>query len=67
MLELSMPSARVIQSLVRTIEWRGKAAAIRCNNGPEYVSNQLVEWANYQRTSLLYIHPGKPMQNAYHM
>ena len=34
----SLPSARVIKALERIIEWRGKPAAIRCDNGPEYVS-----------------------------
>ena len=32
--DLSMPSARVIRSLEQVIEWRGKPAAIRCDNGP---------------------------------
>ncbi|WP_284219557.1 IS3 family transposase, partial [Agaribacter marinus] len=63
--DLSMPSARVIRSLERIIEWRGKPAAIRCDNGPEYVSSQLVAWANEQQITLLYIQPGKPTQNAY--
>jgi putative transposase len=63
--DLSMPSARVIRSLERIIEWRGKPSAIRCDNGPEYVSNQLVAWANEQQITLLYIQPGKPTQNAY--
>lgn len=37
--DLSMPSARVIRSLEQVIEWRGKPSAIRCDNGPEYISN----------------------------
>lgn len=63
--DLSLPSARVIRSLEQIIEWRGKPAAIRCDNGPEYLSQTLVEWANQQRITLLYIQPGKPNQNAY--
>jgi len=31
--DLSLPSARVIRSLKRIIEWRGKPLAIRCDNG----------------------------------
>ncbi len=38
---------------------------IRCNNGPEYPSRQLVEWAARQQIQLHYIQPGKPQQNAY--
>lgn len=63
--DLSLPSARVIRSLERIIEWRGKPAAGRCDNGPEYLSQTLVDWANRQRITLLYIQPGKPNQNAY--
>ena len=63
--DLSLPSARVIRSLEQIIEWRGKPAAIRCDNGPEYIAQALVDWANRQRITLLYIQPGKPTQNAY--
>lgn len=62
---LSLPSARVIRALEQTIEWRGKPAAIRCDNGPGYLSQQLVDWANKQQVTLLHIQPGKPTQNAY--
>ena len=40
-------------------------AALRCDNGPEYMSQALVDWANKQQITLLYIQPGKPTQNAY--
>jgi putative transposase len=63
--DLSMPSARVIRSLEQVIEWRGKPAAIRCDNGPEFISGQLIQWANRNRITILYIQPGKPTQNAY--
>ena len=29
---------RVIRSLEQIIEWRGKPLALRCDNGPEYIS-----------------------------
>ena len=61
----SLPSARVIRTLEGIIEWRGKPAAIRCDNGPEYVSQRLVDWANDHQITLMYIQPGKPTQNAY--
>ncbi len=63
--DLSMPSLRVIRSLEQVIEWRGKPAALRCDNGPEYISGALANWANQHRITLLYIQPGKPTQNAY--
>ena len=62
---LSLPTSRVIRSLEQIMEWRGKPAAIRCDNGPEYISQKLVDWANSQGITLLYIQPGKPTQNAY--
>jgi putative transposase len=63
--DLSLPSERVIRSLEQIIEWRGKPAAIRCDNGPEYVSQKLIDWATENKITLLYIQPGKPTQNAY--
>ena len=63
--DLSMPSLRVIRSLEQVIEWRGKPAAIRCDNGPEYLSGELVTWANKHKITIIYIQPGKPTQNAY--
>lgn len=61
----SLPSARVIRTLEQIIEWRGRPAAIRCDNDPEYISQGLVDWANEQQITLMYIQPGKPTQNAY--
>jgi putative transposase len=63
--DFSMPSSRVIRSLEQIIEWRGKPDAIRCDNGPEYISHALIDWATKQQITLLYIQPGKPTQNAY--
>ena len=63
--DLSLPALRVIRALDQVIEWRGKPAAIRCDNGPEYISQSLIDWANRNRITLIYIQPGKPTQNAY--
>ena len=63
--DLSLPSLRVIRALKQIIEWRGKPDAIRCDNGPEYISQKLIDWANDNQITLLYIQPGKPTQNAY--
>ena len=61
---LSMPGLRDIRAIEHIIEWRGKPAAIRCDNGPEYLSASLSTWANRQQITLMYIQPGKPTQNA---
>lgn len=63
--DLSLPSQRVIRALEQVIEWRGKPDAIRLDNGPEYIAQALVDWANDHRITLMYIQPGKPTQNAY--
>lgn len=62
---LSIPSEQVIRYLERIIEWRGKPKEIRVDNGPEYISERLVLWADSQGIRLNYIQPGKPYQNAY--
>ena len=63
--DLSLPSRRVIRSLEQIIEWRGKPSAIRCDNGPEYIAQSLIDWATENEITLMYIQPGKPTQNAY--
>jgi putative transposase len=63
--DFSLPAERVIRSLNRIIEWRGKPATIRVDNGPEYISGKLLEWAEKQGIAIQHIQPGKPQQNAY--
>jgi putative transposase len=63
--DFSLPAERVIRTLDRVIEWRGKPRALRCDNGPEYISASVIAWAAKKRIRLDYIQPGKPQQNAY--
>lgn len=63
--DFSLPAGRVIRALNQIIEWRGKPAQIRCDNGPEYISGKLAEWASQQSIKLDFIQPGNPQQNAY--
>jgi putative transposase len=63
--DFSLPSERVIRALDQVIEWRGKPNIIRCDNGPEYISHKLQEWAKIHNITLEYIQPGNPQQNAY--
>lgn len=63
--DFSLPALRVIRSLEQVIEWRGQPAVLRCDNGPEYISQALQEWANQRGIAIEYIQPGKPQQNAY--
>ena len=59
----SLPAKGVIKSLEQLIEWRSKPKATRCDNGPEYISHVLREWAQPMDIGLKYIQPGKPIQN----
>ena len=63
--DLSLPAERVIRSLERIIAWRGAPKAMRCDNGPEYISHKLKTWAEKKGIELSYIQPGNPQQNAY--
>ena len=63
--DFSLPTERVIRALDQVIEWRGKPESIRCDNGPEYISNKMLEWADKRGIRLEHIQPGKPQQNAY--
>lgn len=64
-IDFSLPTARVIRVLENIIEWRGCPKEIRCDNGPEYISNKLQTWAQRKGITIRYIQPGKPQQNAY--
>ena len=63
--DFSLPAERVIRSLEQIIEWRGLPKAIRCDNGPEYISGLLLAWAERRGIRIDHIQPGKPQQNAY--
>lgn len=63
--DFSLPAERVVRSLNRIIEWRGKPDVIRVDNGPEYISGMLLAWAEKRNIAITHIQPGKPQQNAY--
>jgi putative transposase len=63
--DFSLPAIRVKRALDQVIEWRGKPRQIRCDNGPEYISELLAAWAEERGINLLFIQPGNPQQNAY--
>lgn len=63
--DISLPSSRIILVLEQVFEWRGKPAATQCDNQPDNVSKELVQWAKKHRITMLYTQPGKPTQNTY--
>lgn len=62
---LSLPAVRVVRALDQLIEWRGAPAVIRCDSGPEYISETVQQWAKDRGIHLDFIQPGQPQQNAY--
>jgi len=61
----SLPSARIIRALDESIELCGKPRQVRMDNGPEIISDAFARWAKRHAIELLFIQPGKPMQNGY--
>ena len=56
--DFSLPAERVIRSLDKIIEWRGKPGTIRVDNGPEYISGKLLIWAEKLEITIQHIQPG---------
>ncbi len=52
-------------ALDRAIAGRARPATIVCDNGPEFTSQALDQWAHDRGVLLNFIAPGKPMQNAF--
>ena len=63
--DLSLPAQRVIRVLERIVAWRGLPAKLRMDNGPEFISSTLADWAEQHEIELEFIKPGKPTQNSY--
>ena len=62
--DFSLPAERVIRSLDRIIEWRGKPGTIRVDNGPEYISGKLLILAEQRGIAIQHIQPGQPQHRA---
>ena len=63
--DLNLPAPRVIRVLERIIAWRGYPAKLRMDNGPEFISIALADWAEQHGIELEFIKPGTPTQNSY--
>lgn len=63
--DFSLPAVRVLRALDQIIEWRGKPARLRCDNGPEFISQDLAKCAEARSIQIEFIQPGNPLQNAY--
>jgi putative transposase len=63
--DTSLPGIRVVGVLQRLKRERGLPAKIIVDNGPEFVSRVVDQWAYENKVELHFIEPGKPTQNAY--
>jgi len=63
--DTSLGGRRVVGVLDRLAETRGLPEVITIDNGPEFTSRALDEWAYRHGVKLNFIRPGKPIENAY--
>ena len=64
-IDTSLTSLRIIRGPNKLIEWRGKPIKLRCDNGSEYVSQVLEDWALTNSIQLTFIQKGKLHQSDY--
>ncbi|MDV6331312.1 IS3 family transposase [Asticcacaulis sp. 201] len=63
--DTSLSGARGARELDALVRLHGKPGAIVSNNGTEFTSRAILDWANPNGVAWRYIDPGKPQQNAY--
>lgn len=63
--DTSLTGRRIIRVLEHLAQIRGLPQGIVCDNGPEFAGHLLDAWAHRRGLKLLFITPGKPVQNAY--
>jgi putative transposase len=61
----SIPAERLIRVLERLRFGRGLPEVLVLDNGPEFTSRALDQWAYERGVELHFIQPGKPVQNAF--
>lgn len=55
----SITAKRVVRTLEQLIDWRGKPAAIRVDNGPEFTSADFSSWCKKEEIVIQYTRAGK--------
>jgi len=55
---------RLVEVLMQVVAEKGLPKAIRVDNGPEFTSKMLDQWAYLNGVELDFIRPGKPTDNA---
>ncbi|MFJ8344453.1 IS3 family transposase [Micrococcus luteus] len=64
LVERSITADRLTAHLEDLVAARGAPAVLRSDNGPEFISDAMADWAG-TRTGLFYIPPGSPWHNGY--
>lgn len=64
LVERSITAERFIRHLEGLVAVHGAPMVLRSDNGPEFISDAVAEWAG-TRTGLSYIPPGQPWRNGY--
>lgn len=64
LVDRSITADKLVDELDRLVDARGYPAVLRCDNGPEFISLAINEWADEQ-VGLHYIPPGTPWNNGY--
>ena len=60
-----LSAARVVEALDLLLSARGLPRAIVCDNGPEFTSLALDQWASEHEIRLDFIRPGRPVENCF--
>jgi putative transposase len=62
----SMSGPKVVEALNRACqEYGGRPESITCDNGSEFAGRVLEAWAMEQGVQLIFIRPGRPMENGF--
>jgi putative transposase len=61
--DVSLPSRRVVEVLGRLAATRGLPQSLIVDHGPEFISKALDTWAYRHGVQLVFIRPGKPVDN----
>jgi len=61
----ALPGPRVVEALDLLLAVRGRPRAIVCDNGSEFTSLVLDQWATRHQVTLAYIRPGHPVENCF--
>lgn len=64
-IDTSLRAARILRVMDRLKKERGLPDVLRVDNGPEFLSQILIDWAKDNGVLIQHIQPGKPNQNAY--